>query len=181
MTDQKWKNFNWFTGTKRSEVVRSLEDRQPTRLREQGVRRQVVGLYLLVLAMMPGAFLIHHYGLLDRFGRDSALVGMTLQMVLMIGIVSLYNVLRRSVRHISEAREEWIDERMVELRDAAHYTAYQILAVAGCLLGFSMNFFNNPQTDRGFLVMTLFGLTFPFLAMALPALVLAWRLPTERD
>jgi uncharacterized membrane protein len=180
MADQKWNNYNWFTGTKRSEVIRSLEDRQPTRLREQGVRRQIVGLYLLVLAMIPGAFLIHHYGLLDRFGRDSALVGMILQMLFVTGIVSLYYMLRRSVRHISEAKAEWLDERMVELRDAAHYTAYKILAVAVCLLGFSLQFFNNPRTERRFLVTTL-SLTFTFLAMALPALVLAWRLPTERD
>ena len=162
-------------------MIRSLEDRQPTRLREQWVRRQIVSLYVLLLAMMPGTFIIHHYGLLDRFGQDSLLVAMVIQLTPMMLLIWLYKVLRRSVRYISEAKEEWLDERMVELRDEAHYSAYKILTAAGCLFGFSFHFFNNPRTETSFLVMTLFGVTFPLLAAALPALVLAWRLPSERD
>ena len=162
-------------------MIRSLEDRQPTRLREQWVRRQIVSLYVLLLAMMPGTFIIHHYGLLDRFGQGSLLVAMVIQLTPMMLLIWLYKVLRRSVRYISEAKEEWLDERMVELRDGAHYSAYKILTAAGCLFGFSFHFFNNPRTETSFLVMTLFGVTFPLLAAALPALVLAWRLPSERD
>ena len=181
MANRRWNNYNWFTGARRSEVIRSLEDRQPTRLREQWVRRQIVSLYVLLLAMMPGTFIIHHYGLLDRFGQGSLLVAMVIQLTPMMLLIWLYKVLRRSVRYISEAKEEWLDERMVELRDGAHYSAYKILTAAGCLFGFSFHFFNNPRTETSFLVMTLFGVTFPLLAAALPALVLAWRLPSERD
>ena len=129
-------------------MIRSLEDRQPTRLRDQGFRRQIVILYVLLLAMMPGTCLIHHFGLLDRFGQDSLLVAMTVQLVPMMLLVWLYTVLCRSVRFISEAKEEWLDERMVELRDGAHYSAYKILSAAGCLLGFSLIFFQKcPDRD----------------------------------
>ena len=43
MTDNKPKNrFYWVEGVTRSEVEKSLADRQPSRLRQQGPRRALV-------------------------------------------------------------------------------------------------------------------------------------------
>ena len=52
MTAQRRSKFFWFEGVTEAEVVRSLNDARPSRLRQQGPRRTLVVAMAVVLAAM---------------------------------------------------------------------------------------------------------------------------------
>jgi hypothetical protein len=163
--------FFWFEGVSEAEVLRSLNDTRPSRLRRQGPRRVLVGVTAAVLlAMALLGFVtqpkLHTY----------------LEFALLATTWLLYFALRKAVRLISEAPGELLDERQAATRDAAHTVAYRLLAFVaiGTLILHGLL----PEPVEGSL--GLFGarshlvLAAGMGAALLPAMVLAWNLPSEQ-
>ncbi len=112
--------FFWFEGVTEAEVVRSLNDTRPSRLRQQGSRRVLVWANALVLLAMALIALVAQPKLQSYL--EVALLAVTL---------GLYLMLRKAVRHISDAPNELLDERQIATRDAAYTVAYRGLAFVG--------------------------------------------------
>jgi hypothetical protein len=170
MTAKRRSKFFWFEGVTEAEVVRSLNDTQPSRLRQQGPRRVLVWANALVLLVMPLIALVAQPKLQSYL--EVALLAVTL---------GLYLMLRKAVRHISDAPNELLDERQIAARDAAYTVAYRTLAFVG-VAAFFLHIllpFGGGTDDlfagRGSLI-----LAFVMAAAALPAMVLAWNLPSEQ-
>jgi Na+/H+ antiporter NhaD/arsenite permease-like protein len=161
----------WFEGVSEAEVLRSLNDTRPSRLRQQGARRVLVGVTAAVLLAM--ALL----GFVSQPKLQSYLM-----IALLATVLLLYTLLRKAVRKISDAPDELLDERQVAARDAAHTVAYRILAIVavGAILLHAV--FPHP-TEAG---QALLGARTHLLlavimgAACLPAMVLAWNLPSEQ-
>lgn len=173
MSESNKNRFYWVEGVTRSEVVRSLEDRRPTRLRDQSVRRALViitGLFGLVLA---GSRMISG----DKLRTY-------LEFILMAGMLYLYLTLRRSIRHISDAPDELLDERLIGLRNGAYLVAYRYLfAVTIALFSLGHWLLRDLSKYSDARPTELWqGPIFSFLMLAasLPAMVLAWTLPSEK-
>ena len=170
MTAKRRSKFFWFEGVTEAEVVRSLNDTQPSRLRQQGSRRVLVWANALVLLVMPLVALVAQPKLQSYL--EVALLAVTL---------GLYLMLRKAVRHISDAPNELLDERQIAARDAAYTVAYRALAFVGVATFFPhiLLEFGGGTDDlfagRGSLI-----LAFVMAAAALPAMVLAWNLPSEQ-
>jgi hypothetical protein len=167
------KRFYWVEGVTRDEVLKSLADQRPTRLRQQSVRRALVivnGLFGLVLA---GSRVITGVKLRTY-----------LEFILMAGMIYLYLSLRRSVRHISDAPDELLDERLIVLRNSAYLVAYRYLFAVTILL-FSLGHWilrDVSKVSDARPTELWQGPIFSFLMLAasLPAMVLAWTLPSEK-
>ena len=176
MTNQKPKNrFYWVEGVTRNEVEKSLADRQPSRLRQQGPRRTLVLAYTAVLVglaasgLMPGAKLSSY-----------------LTFVLLALAVYGYLQLRKAVRHVSDAPDELIDERQIAVRNAAYLGAYRWLALICCLVvlglfttsggGALQGVLDAAQLERW---MSGLGIALLMTVCSLPAMVLGWQLPSE--
>lgn len=171
MTAKRRSKFFWFEGVTEAQVLRSLNDTRHSRLRETGPRRVLVGaIAAMLLAMALIGFVtqpkLHSY----------------LMFALLATVLLLYTFLRKSVRLISDAPDELLDEWQKSARDAAHTVAYRILAIVavGAIL---LHAVFPHSTDPGqallgarthLLVAVLMG------AACLPAMVLAWTLPSEQ-
>jgi hypothetical protein len=163
------KRFYWVEGVTRDEVVRSLTDQRPTRLRQQGVRRALVAVYggLVVLLSAMQVWIP---------GRKAQSY---LEIFALAGVLLLYFVLRKSVRHIGDAPDELLDERLISLRNAAYVLAYRWLAWA--VLPFMVVLYLlRGQEAHGPLIISGVVVPMMMLAAALPSMVLAWQLPSER-
>jgi hypothetical protein len=163
------KRFYWIEGVTRDEVIRSLTDQRPTRLRQQGVRRALVVVYSLLIGFLTGA---QHLIPMVKLRTYLEIAGLA-------GVLWLYYVLRTSVRHISDAPDELLDERLIQMRNAAYLHAYRILVFV--TLPFIMQAYLMAKVQGGGFdrIMTVTLLPFLMLAATLPAMVLAWTLPTE--
>ena len=158
----KRNRFFWLEGVTEREVTQSLNDENPSRLRTHKVRRLMVisiaattcALGLLVL--WPDTKLRSY---LEFAGLASSIV--------------LYLLIRKSVRLIADAPNDLLDERQIAVRDAAHTTAYRILSIVS--VAFMIIFSLADPLQRG--IPLIFG--FLMLAVSLPSMVLAWRLPSE--
>lgn len=163
--------FFWFEGVTEAEVLRSLNDTRPSRLRRQGPRRVLVGVTAAVLLAMALLGFVTQPKLQSYF-----------TIALLATVLMLYFALRKAVRKISDAPDELLDERQVAARDAAHTVAYRILAIVavGAIL---LHAVLPHSTDAG---QALLGARTHLLlavimgAAALPAMVLAWTLPSEQ-
>ncbi|NDD62648.1 MAG: hypothetical protein EBZ36_01505 [Acidobacteria bacterium] len=172
--EQKKKKIYWVEGVTRDEVVKSLTDQRPTRLREQRVRRGLV----LVHSLLATLIAISHL-----FGGTK--LRTYLEASILAALLYLYFILRRSVRHIADAPDELLDERLIGLRNAAYLSAYRYLFGATILLfalGHWMQWLapGTPGTRPSELWQ---GPIFSFLMLAasLPSMVLAWSLPSEKS
>lgn len=157
----------WLEGVTEREVVKSLDDTTPSRLRSRQVRRRLVtfttavALGMGVLAWMPD----------DKLRSYLEFAGIA-------ALIVMYLTLRQSVRLIADAPTELLDERQIEVRDAARTVAYRIL---GCLSGFFLALylaadeFGTLANGRGMPLI----IAFLMLVASLPSMVLAWRLPDE--
>ena len=85
------------------------------------------------------------------------------------------------MRHISDAPNELLDERQVAARDAAYTVAYRGLAFVGVAV-FLLHILLPSESDTGDLFAGRGSLILAFVmaAAALPAMVLAWNLPSEQ-
>ncbi len=88
----------------------------------------------------------------------------------------LYLMLRKSVRHMSDAPNDLLDERQIQVRDASYLIAYRILATVtlSTFLLFSV-LLSISFTDAW---MALY-VSYLMFSIGLPAMVLAWNLPDE--
>lgn len=169
------KKVYWVEGVTRDEVIRSLTDQRPTRLRDQVVRRWLVVIYGLLLVAMAGLVLITGVKLRTY-----------LQPLVYIGLIYLYLTLRRAVRHISDAPNELLDERLIAIRNEAYLIAYRYLGGLTILLylfGLLGMGGQSAQLQGSWFESALFyiGSSWLMLAAGLPAMVLAWTLPSERE
>jgi len=107
-----------------------------------------------------------------------------IEFALLAVVIVLYFVLRKAVRHIADAPNELLDERQIAVRDAAFTVAYRLLAVAftvyvllyvahDVLRDLSVD---SDRTALGFMSLLISA---AMLAGSLPAMVLAWNLPSE--
>ena len=129
MGTEREKRFYWVEGVTRDEVVKSLSDQRPTRLRERGVRRALVVVYSGLVVLLPMVEVL----------TDERKVRSYVEFMALVGLVLLYFVLRRSVRHIADAPDELLDERLILLRNAAYLIAYRWLGAMA--LPFMMVFY----------------------------------------
>lgn len=165
------KRFFWFEGVSRSEVEKSLSDRRPSRLRDQGPRRWLVLTSALVMAAL----------LLTVFITQNKLKTYSEVLLIVLGLVLQFQ-LRKAVRLVSDAPDELLDERQIALRNAAYTVAYRTLGTLSIAYGVIV-FAVTPggvlhaQVGDGFWT----GVAWSFLLCcgSLPAMVLAWQLPSE--
>ena len=176
MTDNKPKNrFYWVEGVTRKEVEKSLADRQPSRLRQQGPRRALVLAYTVVLVglavsgLAPGEKLVSY-----------------LTFFLLALAIGGYLQLRKAVRHVSDAPDELIDERQIAVRNAAYVSAYRWLGFACFLVAVAQISTSSGGTLEEALDTVqrerfLNGLYMALMMTicSLPAMVLGWQLPSE--
>lgn len=167
------KRFYWVEGVTRDEVVKSLADQRPTRLRNQRVRRGLVLLNSLAATLMA---------------LSSLIVGTKfrtyLEALMLLVLFCLYFTLRRSVRHIADAPDELLDERLIGLRNAAYLSAYRYMCGATVtlfLLGYwvlgdilRVSYAESVELWQGPIY------SFLMLAASMPSMVLAWNLPSEK-
>lgn len=176
MTNQKPKNrFYWVEGVTRNEVEKSLADRQPSRLRQQGPRRALVLAYTAVLVGLAASGLL-----------PGAKLSSYLTFVLLALAVYGYLQLRKAVRHVSDAPDELIDERQIAVRNAAYVGAYRWLGffcflVVAVQLSTSSGGALEGALDLAQRDKFLNGLYVAFMMTmaSLPAMVLGWQLPSE--
>jgi len=171
MRERKHRRIFWFEGVTRSEVQRSLDDMRPSRFRRQAPRRQLVVVAGLVIVALAFALFIP-----DRKISSYA------EMILLATSLLLYFSLRKSVRHVSDAPDEMLDERQVAIRNAGYTIAYRLLAtlsvpyvallmviLPGGLLSSASGMDNASSLLLSYLM----------CCANLPAMVLAWRMPDE--
>jgi hypothetical protein len=175
-TKQTPKNrFYWLEGVSRSAVEKSLTDRRPSLLRRQGPRRVLVATSVaLLLALLSTAFV------------QQPKLASYLEVALMVACFIGYLKLRNSVRIVSDAPDELLDERQIVARNAAYVVAYRWLAIIAVLFlilimaladgGVVPDAMRAVVRDRAWS-----GLHMSFLLaiVSLPAMVLAWRTPSE--
>ena len=96
----------------------------------------------------------------------------------MLAIIGLYLKLRSAVRHVSDAPDELLDEWQIGARNTAYLWAYRWLAMVVVLHLIIVI----PAIGEGFYpesARITLNIGLLMLAASLPAMVLAWRLPSE--
>jgi hypothetical protein len=175
MTRNRNNKFYWFEGVTRNEVIKSLNDTTPSHLRSQATRRKlVIGASSILLALaLPG--LLTAYMSATHF----AWLASYIEFALMFSSGVAYLNLRKSVRHISDAPNELLDERQVAVRDAAYTATYRLLASLSVIY-FCVGTAIAKKSDL-MLMNVPSGLMASYLMCmaSLPAMVLAWTLPSE--
>ena len=169
--EPKKRSFYWAEGVTRQEVEMSLADRRPSPLRRQGPRRLLVSSAALVMVALA----------LTVFIGDTKIRTYS-EVILMVLGLCLFAFLRQSVRLISDAPDELLDERQIALRDANFKSAYGYIVAATLAYGVLLYLFtsgialNEPAGDRFWM-----GIAWSYLlcASSLPAMVLAWTMPSE--
>ena len=173
MNEKKRNRIFWLEGVTEREVIDSLNDRAPSRFRQQAARRRlVVTMAVLIFALAVQILL------------PTTKLQSYIEFALLAVVIILYFVLRKAVRHIADAPNELLDERQIAVRDAAFTVAYRLLAVAftGYVLlyvahdGLRDLSVDSDRTALGFMSLLISA---AMLAGSLPAMVLAWNLPSE--
>lgn len=174
MGEKKRSRIYWLEGVTESEVLKSLNDRAPSRFRQQVARRRlVVALALLIFALAAQILL------------PASKLQSYLEFMLLVAVFVLYFVLRKAVRHIADSPNELLDELQISARDAAFTVAYRLLTVAFTvyvLLYIAHDALQGDPSPAGSemgLGITALLISAATLAAALPAMVLAWNLPSE--
>ena len=164
MTDKKRNRIFWLEGITERTVLDSLNDRTPSRFRQQSARRRLV----LTLAVLIFVLAVQSY----------------VEVALIAAVIVLYFVLRKAVRHIADAPNELLDERQIAARDAAFTVAYRLLAVAFTFyvlmyVAYDVLRAASVEGDGMRLGHISLLISAAMLAGSLPAMVLAWNLPSE--
>ena len=165
--DKSKKRIFWLEGVTRGEVEKSLSDRTPSRFRQQRPRRMLVLVASVVLAANWLVPLIAQH----KFSTY-------LSFALLLAIIGLYLKLRSAVRHVSDAPDELLDEWQIGARNTAYLWAYRWLALVMVV----HVMFVTPAIGEGFYpesARNTLHIGLVMLAAILPAMVLAWRLPSE--
>ena len=175
MTNQepKKRSFYWAEGVTRQEVEMSLADRRPSPLRRQGPRRVLVLSAALVMVSLALTVFIG-----DTKIRTYA------EVILMVLGLCLFAFLRQAVRLVSDAPDELLDERQIAVRDADYRASYGCIVWVTFAYGALLALFtpggwlHDPVGDRFWM-----GIAWSYIlcASSLPAMVLAWNLPSEPE
>jgi hypothetical protein len=183
--------FYWVEGVSRQEVRTQLEDRRPSALRRQGPRRVLVGLCVaLLVALFASTFLrVPALGATLMKAAASPNNWLTLdalEFALLMAAIVVWLQVRKSVRFVSDAPDELLDERQLAMRNAAYVVAYRWMSTFAVLFmllimaladgGVMPEVIRETVRERSWS-----GLHMSFLLtiVSLPAMVLAWQLPSE--
>ena len=158
------KQIFWLEGVTRKEILNALADRRPTRFRRQGPRRALVIFNIAVLLGLAATSLIVPVKLATY-----------LEFALLAVAILAYFKARSSVRSVSDAPDELLDERQIQVRNAAYVVAYRLLglAVFVTLALFLLVDSITLPLQKGLYLAGLLGMA------GLPTWVLAWQLPSE--
>lgn len=173
MTEKKRNRIFWLEGVTERTVLNSLNDRTPSRFRQQAARRRlVVTMAVLIFALAVQILL------------PTTKLQSYIEFALLAVVIILYFVLRKAVRHIADAPNELLDERQIAARDAAFTVAYRLLAVAFTVyvllyIAHDVQRDLSVDSDRTALGFMSLLISAAMLAGSLPAMVLAWNLPSE--
>lgn len=165
--EPKRNRFFWIEGVTEREVVRSLNDENPSRLRTRKFRRTLV-VFLAAVALALGVLALW----------PDTKVRSYLEFAGIAALIWMFLLLRKSVRLIADAPNELLDERQISVRDAAHTVAYRILALVSVIFVLLFILADAAETLSGGKAMPLI-LGFLLLVASLPSMVLAWNLPSE--
>jgi hypothetical protein len=163
----------WQEGVTRSEVMRAMADRRPSPLRRQGPRRLLVLSAAVVMVSLA----------LTVFIGDTKIRTYS-EVILMVLGLCLFAFLRQAVRLVSDAPDELLDERQIALRDANYKASYGriiwLTFAYGALLALFTpgGWLHDPMGDRFW---TGIAWSYILCASSLPAMVLAWNLPSEPE
>jgi hypothetical protein len=178
-------------GVSRKEVRKQLDDRRPSALRRQRPRRALVALCVAVLVtLFASPFLqlgeLTSPAMTVATSPSERKVFSYLEAALLVAAVIVWLQLRKSVRIVSEAPDELLDERQIALRNAAYVVAYRLMSTLAVLFVLLVMALAEggvmPQAIREVVRMASWsGLHMSFLMslVALPSMVLAWQLPSE--
>ena len=171
MAENKPRRFFWFEGVTRDEVERSLNDTRPSALRRQGPRRALVAIAGVVIAALALAIFIPHVKLKTYT-----------ELPLLAICLVLYLSLRKSVRHLSDAPNEMLDERQIALRDAGYTVAYRALASLSLLYVGLIALITPDGALASYAASASWWnvlMSYLMLCATLPSMVLAWHMPSE--
>lgn len=172
MRDKSEKKFYWVEGVSRDEVVRSLSDTQPSIFRSQKNRR------ILILLI---AFLMVVSGLTLFMPQPK--VSSYLEIITLASVLILYFKLRASVRHVADAPNELLDERLIAIRNAGYLDAYRYMTgITAAYVG--IYFLINHgiiQTGLPLSEIKFSGsiVSYFMWQTCLPSMVVGWKMPTE--
>ncbi len=170
MTEPKKRRYFWLEGVTRKQVEDSLSDNRPTTLRQQRTRRLLVIATAASLLGMALVILIPNREILITISVFGGIL-----------TIVLYSQLLLSVRYLSAAPNELLDERQIKVRDACHTVAYRLLSVVG-ILYFIFFILTSGDGRLAYLVTgNAYPLAFSLImcVASLPPMVLAWTMPSE--
>jgi hypothetical protein len=173
MSEKSEKKFYWVEGITRDEVVRSLADNSPSVFRKQKNRRILILLISFLIIVLALSVFI-----------EQPKVRSYLEIATLASVLILYFKLRASVRHVADAPDELLDERLIAIRNAGYLDAYRNMAGISVVYIFTYLLIASeifslplPTSETGF-SQTIVSY-FMWLA-CMPSMVLAWTMPSER-
>jgi len=140
---------------------KTMNDPQFDWARPRKIRQRLVIAFLSLLLVQPFA--------LSAAESPFVLVALLLPLVFLIGSVNA------SIRGISELKSNDLDEREVDSRNRVYVRLYWPGLILGVFGAFMIGLYPSLKS----LILIGSGLSVFFLAMALPAITMAWLLPDE--
>ena len=174
MTEKKDNKFYWSAGVTQNEVIKSLNDNGPSVYRNQFNRQALVLVTIVCLIGLSLLFFISQPKLKSY-----------LEIVFLAIVLLLYFQLRKSVRNVADAPDEFLDERQISIRNSGYLDAYRFLSAL--ILLYAIGFITVFEFFPGnFHWAENFKFSQPIIAICmwvacLPSMVLAWQLPTEQS
>jgi membrane protease YdiL (CAAX protease family) len=167
----------WMEGTTKKEIEGLLNNKGFNWLRSQRNRRFLVLCHTVLLALVATGSYYKQFK--EWFGGDS-LVPLFVLIAIILLVISVFSLLRVSVRGIAEAPDELLDERQRAVRNSNYRYSYIFLGYV--VIAFLVVLSVGPETrpfavgeegDAGLVYISLL-----FTMASLPSMVIAWR---ERD
>lgn len=171
---ERAKLFYWLEGVTAAAVQRNLNDSRVRRWHTRRTRRTLVLLQVVMITLLA----VHSWFI------SSVKWQSYIEFATLTGTIVLYLMLRKSVRLLSDAPDDLLDERQISVRDGAHTRAYRLLAVSMVFyvaLYVVLDTQGTGMADRVSLLgpWLSMGLSYLMYAASLPSMVLAWTLPSE--
>ncbi len=140
---------------------KTMNDPQLEWARPRRMRRTFVVVFLGLVLLQPTLPLM-----------TGSILGILLLIIPLMFVAAMLNA---GIRGMTELRSRDLDEREEKIRN----TVYAKLYWPGVLLGMASAFMISSVGDDGRQIVVAAGLSIFFIAIALPALWLAWSLPDE--
>ena len=173
MSDKSKKDFYWVEVVTRDAVVRSLADNNPSVFRNQRNRKLLIVLVSFLIIVSAVSIFIEH-----------PKVRSYLEIATLASVLILYFKLRASVRHVADAPDELLDERLIAIRNAGYLDAYRNMGGIGLvyvLIYFLMVLeIISPSRPIGDIAFSQTIISYYMWFACMPSMVLAWTMPSER-